>query len=239
MSRMVRPFTVLVEGNIGAGKSHFLSRFNSLPGVDILQEPVDRWRNLAGHNLLELMYQDPANHWLAFQRYADLTRLEQHSYVGQRVKLMERSLFSARYCFVENLRHQDRIHDSEYQVLVAWFNFLVKNPELGLGADLIVYLQTSPEVAYARLKARKRGEEHLIHLDYLKALHELHEDWLLRERFPRPAPVLVLDANKDYKDMESDFQNVKGIIAKHLQEKEAEERGGGLDRSWTVLNGRS
>jgi hypothetical protein len=34
------------------------------------------------------------------------------------------------------------------KVLVAWFDFLVKNPELGLSADLIVYLQTSPEVSY-------------------------------------------------------------------------------------------
>jgi hypothetical protein len=33
------------------------------------------------------------------------------------------------------------------QVLVAWFDFLVKNPELGLTADLIVYLKTSPEVS--------------------------------------------------------------------------------------------
>jgi hypothetical protein len=32
-------------------------------------------------------------------------------------------------------------------VLVAWFDFLVKNPELGLTADLIVYLKTSPEVS--------------------------------------------------------------------------------------------
>jgi hypothetical protein len=37
------------------------------------------------------------------------------------------------------------------KVLVAWFDFLVKNPELGLGADLIVYLQTSPEVSSSSL----------------------------------------------------------------------------------------
>jgi len=33
------------------------------------------------------------------------------------------------------------------QVLVAWFEFLVKNPELAIKADLIVYLKTSPEVS--------------------------------------------------------------------------------------------
>ena len=27
--------------------------------VEVLTEPVDRWRNANGHNLLELMYKDP------------------------------------------------------------------------------------------------------------------------------------------------------------------------------------
>jgi hypothetical protein len=34
---MMRPFTVLVEGNIGSGKSQFLHRFNHITAVDILQ----------------------------------------------------------------------------------------------------------------------------------------------------------------------------------------------------------
>jgi hypothetical protein len=38
VGRLVRPFTVLVEGNIGSGKSLFLNRFQNIPSVDILQE---------------------------------------------------------------------------------------------------------------------------------------------------------------------------------------------------------
>ena len=34
---MVRPFNVLVEGNIGSGKSQFLNRFQNMAHVDILQ----------------------------------------------------------------------------------------------------------------------------------------------------------------------------------------------------------
>jgi hypothetical protein len=41
---------------------------------------------------------------------------EQHAYVGNSIKLMERSIFSARYCFVENLKNEGKIHGSEYQV---------------------------------------------------------------------------------------------------------------------------
>ena len=55
-----RPFTVSVEGNIGSGKSTYLKHFNCFDDkVDIVMEPVDKWRNLNSHNLLQMMYEDP------------------------------------------------------------------------------------------------------------------------------------------------------------------------------------
>ena len=62
-SKYSRPFTVVVEGNIGSGKSTFLSHFSSKQPedqggedglVDILAEPVNKWRDVDGHNLLEV-----------------------------------------------------------------------------------------------------------------------------------------------------------------------------------------
>ena len=47
-----RPFTVIVEGNIGSGKTTFLNYFSNFKDVEVLQEPIDRWRNVQGHNLL-------------------------------------------------------------------------------------------------------------------------------------------------------------------------------------------
>ena len=70
------------------------------------------------------------------------------------VKLMERSIYSAKYCFAENLRRNGLMAESEYQVLTSWFDHLVNSPELDLGVDLIVYLQTKPEIARERLLGR-------------------------------------------------------------------------------------
>ena len=56
-----RPFTVVVEGNIGCGKTTFLDYFSKFSDrVEVLTEPVDRWRNVNGHNLLQLMYENPS-----------------------------------------------------------------------------------------------------------------------------------------------------------------------------------
>ena len=67
-------------------------------------------------------------------------------------------------------------------------------------------MQTDPEVALRRLRERSRGEEHLIDEDYIRDLHTLHEDWLMEKKFPVPAPVLVVDANKDISDMTEIFR---------------------------------
>jgi len=211
-----KPFTVLVEGNIGAGKSLFLDKFSGMRNVQILKEPVEKWRNLEGVNLLQMMYENPARWSLPFQTYVQLTMLEQHLSWEQPVKLMERSIFSARYCFVENLRNEKKLADSEYEVLNAWFQYLTSSPDINLDVNLIVYLKTSPEVAYERVKKRNRGEENFIPIQYIKDLHEVYEDWLVRRKFPLPSSVITIDANKDEEDMESDFLSLKELLTQVL-----------------------
>lgn len=51
-SRSSRPYTVCVEGNIGAGKSTFLDRCRAFPVMDVIEEPVSEWMNVGGVNLL-------------------------------------------------------------------------------------------------------------------------------------------------------------------------------------------
>ena len=94
-----RPFTVVVEGNIGSGKTTFLEHFKKFSDeVEILAEPVEKWRNAKGHNLLQMMYENPSRlnkifgkkkysteysaRWsLTFQTYVQLTMLQNHTMV--------------------------------------------------------------------------------------------------------------------------------------------------------------
>ncbi|XP_076370476.1 deoxynucleoside kinase isoform X3 [Tachypleus tridentatus] len=180
-------FTVSVEGNIGSGKTALLEYFSSnFPETMVLPEPVERWRNVKGHNLLT---------------YVQLTMINLHrtSHTSP-VKLMERSIFSAKYCFVENLYRSGAMPEVEYIVLSEWFDWLVNNEDVHL--DLIVYLQTKPEVVLERILKRCREEEVSVPLEYLQKLHDLHENWLLKEiSFHLPCPVLssyVMKQNQNY-----------------------------------------
>ncbi|XP_014670367.1 PREDICTED: thymidine kinase 2, mitochondrial-like [Priapulus caudatus] len=197
-----RTFKVSVEGNIASGKSTFLDYFNLSPDVEVRTEPVEKWRNLHGHNMLALLYKDPTRWALSLQTYVQLTMLQMHTKPHERpITIMERSIFSARHCFVENLYHSGKMPTPEYIVLDEWYQWLVANTDVHV--DLIVYLRTRPEVCLARMYERDRKEENKVPLAYLNGLHELHENWLVRQVTVKPpAPVLVLDANSNMSDME-------------------------------------
>ena len=47
-----KKITICVEGNIGSGKTTLLEHFSQYPDVKTISEPVEKWRNARGHNLL-------------------------------------------------------------------------------------------------------------------------------------------------------------------------------------------
>ena len=82
------------------------------------------------------------------------------------MKIIERSIQNNRYCFLENAKKEGSLSGAELDVLISWYDWL--NSNIGLPLDLIVYLRTSPEVAYERLKKRGRKEEAGVPLQFLE-----------------------------------------------------------------------
>lgn len=80
----------------------------------------------------------------------------------------------------------------------AWHEWL--DERLDLSFDLLIYLKTSPEVAFSRMQNRGRHEEDSVPLEYLSNLHEAYEDWLVRKTVQmnekREIKVIVIDANQ-------------------------------------------
>ena len=126
---------------------------------------------------------------------------------------MERSLFSARFCFVENLFRQGYLAEPEYVVLDEWFKYL--SPDVKV--DLIVYLKTKPETCFERIKSRCRQEETSLSLDYLQSLHKVHEEWLGDNRNGNllvPAPVFVIENDVHQDDIQEKLDILSDIVFK-------------------------
>ncbi|XP_068721270.1 thymidine kinase 2, mitochondrial-like [Montipora capricornis] len=198
--------TVAVEGNIGSGKTTLLNFFRKNPLVEVLEEPVDKWQKVGGKNLLELFYTDCERWSFVFESYALLSLMKVHKkpHVTP-VKMIERSVYSGFYCFEHNLCKSGMMSKAEHSVHNEWFKWITKQQEPQL--DLIIYLRTSPETCMERIQARSRAEEKTLPMDLLVALHERHEEWLIQEKFPIPAPVFVVDGNRNLKEMLTFYQD--------------------------------
>lgn len=201
-----RPKYFIVEGNIGAGKSTFLKLIQRNLGVQVVYEPTDRWQRVGhtGENILEKFYQDTPRWAYTFQTYAFITRiLEQEKQAEQNpygVQILERSVFSDRYCFAKNCYELGFMSSLEWNMYQEWFEWLVSQhlPK----PHGFIYLYTDPKVCYNRLRKRNRSEETGVAQDYLNLLHQKHQSWLIDKQDIAPylhdVPVLTLDCNVEF-----------------------------------------
>lgn len=209
-----KQFRVSVDGNIASGKSTILNFFKRYPGTITIEEPVDLWRNVSNHNLLELLYSDLSGRNFLFENYVQLCRLKlQTKKYPFDVQFVERSIQNNRYVFIEAARQDKLLSAPEYVVLCKWYDWISSNMDISL--DLIVYLQCSPEVAYKRMLSRGRSEEKSsIPFKYMKKIHESYEAWLVNQTVqhtPMP-PVLVINSEKNLSELEELCDKAKDIL---------------------------
>lgn len=209
---------IIVEGNIGAGKSTFLKLIEQNLNVDIVFEPHKKWQDVQGHNILDSFYKD-TNRWAyTFQTYAFVSRVVEqeistkNSLTG--IQILERSVYSDRYCFAKNCHEMGVMSALEWQLYKEWFSWLVDG--YVTKPDGFIYIQADPEVCYKRLLKRSRSEEEGVSLSYLQMLHQKHEDWLVNKKGIsenlKDIPVLVLSCNKDFEnDIQEQEKHAKAI----------------------------
>jgi len=208
---------LILEGNIGAGKSTMLTIIQKAFGFSSIPEPTERWQGAtANENLLHLFYENTPRWAYTFQSYAFLTRVQailDHylAHPEHEFFILERSVYCDRFCFAKNCYESGKMTNLEWKIYKEWFSWLAgHNVPQPSG---FIYLRTNPEVAHHRIHLRKRSEESTIPLSYLKTLHEKHEDWLIAKKDVTPiiadTPTLVLECDND-------FQHDKQEQNKHL-----------------------
>ena len=200
------PVTVVFEGNLGAGKTTLLEHWKQdshLSDIlEVVEEPVDKWTDFAGQNLLSLWHQDMARYSLIFQSLAQVTHLENHlKTVSKPVKVMERSVWSARKIFVEDLYKEKQLTSMEYELLDHWFKVITGPHVPGSKIDLVVYFRAKPSTCMDRVRYRAREEEEVMEASYLERIHKLYEKWLIEDSDQMNAKVIVLDADMEWNEV--------------------------------------
>lgn len=194
----------IVEGNIGAGKSTFITQLSAhLPHISYSLEPVDTWaRQNYGKSLLEQFYNDPKRWAYTLETLAMICRSRDYLGANERspFHVMERSLFSGHYCFALNGKEEGYFSPVEWDVYQHWVDFIFANKNtLPSG---FIYLKATPNICHERIARRCRQGEAGIPLDYLEKIHHWHEQFLVHKVDIAPdikkVPTLILDVNEDF-----------------------------------------
>lgn len=198
--------TICIEGNIGSGKTTFLSYLKDSPDIQILEEPLDKWNNVNGFDLFGAYMKDPKEWTFTFQTYVIQTIMEiQTKPCEYPIKVSERSLLSVKNIFLKEIK--EHLHPVQISILENWINTFLGNPLMN--PDFIIYLRTNPNVALNRVKTRARNGESSLDIAKITRLHELHDAWLLKgDLQDLNSKIIILDADQDQRAMREDAKKL-------------------------------
>ena len=156
---------ITIDGNIGCCKTSILNYFhkNYKTAIDI--EPIESWTEY-----LKSMYEsDNSTYNFQIKVWIDRCWIQEKSNV---IVLMERSPYFIKNVFVEKAFEDKTINEDEYNNI----HKLHKTTDELWQPNAYIYLRSDPEMCYNRIKKRGRESEKNIKLEYIKRIHELHEE---------------------------------------------------------------
>ena len=188
---------VILEANIGGGKTTAAEALGTRLNMRVFQEPID-------HELLTLFYNDP-DRWAfpfqiemlhrrwSLQMAAAAETLLEAGYDGA---ILDRSL-QGDLVFCRALYEAGKIHKKEYEI---YLNALRSMMLVLYPPTVFLYLSAQPATCYQRIQKRGREPEKGITLEYLQTIHDGYRR-LLREvktgEYPWSHAVTVLVAPWD------------------------------------------
>lgn len=213
---MTSKIIISVEGNIGVGKSSFISLLKKVfkGNATYISEPVDEWLSIKDENeknLLETFYQDKKRWGYTFQNVAYITRMNRliDAIKKNEAKfiILDRSLSADLNTFTKMLYDEGDISILEWNAYNLWNDFFITH--YGSIPHYIIYLRCDPKTAFDRIHIRSREEEKTIPLEYLTSLHNYHEKWLVDEEGKsKDKNTLVIDADKEFVNSSSRFDEI-------------------------------
>ena len=169
-----------IAGIIGAGKTTLATALAQHLGLDVHYEPVTDNEYLAD------FYRETRRYSFAMQIYLLNRRFQQHQEIIWRGRggVQDRTIYEDAI-FARTLRDMELMDPRDYETYVTLFrnlsNFMCR-------PNVIIYLDVTPERSMERIRARDRGVESGITVEYLTRLYNNYEDFL--REISRLIPVL-------------------------------------------------
>lgn len=173
-----------IDGNIGCGKTSVLNYLHKYKNIQIDLEPIEKWKPF-----LDNIYLSKTGYF-NFQIKVWLDRAWIQDKDNKSIILMERSPFFIRNTFNKNDYNNNNINEDEYKVL----NEMYDKTDTIWKSNLYIYLRSSPLKCLERINYRGRYNEMNITLDYIKNIHNLHEE-TYKNGLENNLNIVVIDVN--------------------------------------------
>jgi deoxyguanosine kinase len=191
---------IVIEGLIGVGKAALAELLaDRLPARLILEDSE-------GNPFLKDFYKDRERYAFQTQIFYLLSRFRQQQ------ELLEYDLFNQRiisdYLFAKDKIFASVVLDEKefhlYGKLISYLERNIPRP------DLVIYLQSTPEKLYQKIKQRGKEYEKDIELNYLLDLNEAYNRYFFHYR---ETPLLVINTdNFDFLKNKADLKDLLEII---------------------------
>jgi deoxyadenosine/deoxycytidine kinase len=185
---------ITIDGNIGCCKTSILNYFhkNYKTAIDI--EPIESWTEY-----LKSMYDsDNSTYNFQIKVWIDRCWIQEKSNI---IVLMERSPYFIKNVFVEKAFEDKTINENEYNNI----HKLHKTTDELWQPNAYIYLRSDPEMCYNRIKKRGRESEKNIKLEYIKRIHQLHEEKYINAIKNNKNIIVIEVENKSITDICSEI----------------------------------
>ena len=192
---------IVIEGNIGAGKTSLSTRMASELNASLILEQFEE------NSFLPKFYEDPARYSFPLELSFLADRYQQLKNHFNKPDLFKSSTLADYFIFKSLIFASRNLEPLEYALYTRLFTIVssvVPKP------DLLVYLYLNLENLRRNIQKRGRPYEQNIQFEYLDKIQNGYLDFLRRQTDQR---ILLLDTNNlDFVNNEDDYQWIKEQI---------------------------
>lgn len=186
---------IVIDGNIGCGKTTVIKRINDEIRIPIFLEPLQKW-----NEYLTSFYEDPKKWAFPFNLEVLMTFYEWR--FNMFPAIYERCPLSSRYIFTELNYDLGHLHKLE----LSTFDKIFK--EIKWCPTVFIYIRTDPLVCSARMKERGRSCETGVSDEYINAVHEKYEKLVQNNDVMKGINIHIVDGNQEKDKVFDDICNI-------------------------------
>jgi deoxyadenosine/deoxycytidine kinase len=194
ISKPLNQCHIAIEGAIGVGKTTLAHKLAAHFHANLLLEDVD------DNPFIDFFYQDQARHAMSVQLSFFFSRLKQWQSL-QQPSLFSRGIISDYIFEKDRLFANLNLSDEE----LALYDQVAKMASADLTKpDLVIYLQSQPDVIMQRIRQRNRDMEHGLSEQYLRNVMAAYDDFFFHYQ---DTPLLIVQTDHlNFATREEDVQ---------------------------------